>query len=277
MAIRVQGGDNYDPREFLTVLKDYMLTPPPKDPHNSDPAQVAAHNDTYLDIYLRRFFANLSDGLPMEHCARNQRDQWSIGSIDGISMCIPVAVAYFHLGEAAAVARAIEQHMLTHRSVAVTTGVAAVVPLLHALIAGGEVAADAALRAAMRKLKPPKISGESLLGAYRAARGPGNIPARDKWDQHAECRPETLDVLVARLVADGRSDESVVGPVFSTMCYVEQALPVLLLLLPLPLFLPRLLLLFLPRVYVASRVIFFFAVSRVSPSHTFTAKKNYTA
>jgi ADP-ribosyl-[dinitrogen reductase] hydrolase len=50
--------DCYDPDEFLELFQQYMCTPPN---NKDDKTQVAFHNDTYLDVYLRVFFTTASD------------------------------------------------------------------------------------------------------------------------------------------------------------------------------------------------------------------------
>ena len=51
------GHIKYDPEEFLAEFEKYMLTPPPADAAKSDPGQVVAHNDLFVDTYLRMYFA----------------------------------------------------------------------------------------------------------------------------------------------------------------------------------------------------------------------------
>ena len=146
--------DYYDTDEFLQRLLVYMSTAPDAE---SDPYQVMAHNDTYLDVYLRNFFKEDSKGTALRNCAMTQRDQWSIGSLDGVAMCIPIIVAYADEPEAMVTGRAIEHHMLTHRSVTVTMVVVVLVPLLLELFKGADL--RVALDRAMGKLRPPKCTG----------------------------------------------------------------------------------------------------------------------
>ena len=220
-------GSYYDPFEYLERMKTYFCTPSKDD----DEGQVTSHNDIYLDIWVRRFFAAASRGVPLSLCAANQRDVWSIGSLDGVVMAIPVIVAYSATeSEAGLIARAIEHAALTHKSLTVNSGIAVLAPLLQGLIQGKSYVE--LLEAAMAKLKPPKITGKEMLASYRGAGGPGNIAKKEKFQQHMVSDSGTvLDVVKA--FPDEIPLEDVVGFVngaarFSTACYVEHALPIVL-------------------------------------------------
>jgi ADP-ribosyl-[dinitrogen reductase] hydrolase len=142
-------GDYYDPDEFLERFKTYMTTPP----NDQDVSQVHFHNDVYMDVYLRYFFTQASKGTALRNCAMSQRDQWSIGSLDGVVMCIPIIAAYADEPESMVIGRAVEHHMLTHRSVTVTMVVSILVPLLLELYRGADL--QEALDRAMVKMRRP--------------------------------------------------------------------------------------------------------------------------
>lgn len=219
--------DNYDPDEFLQRLYDYMVATP--DPDDDD--QVISHNDTYLDVYCRGFFTNASEGKPLRECALSQRESWSIGSLDGVAMAIPVVAAYAHESEWYVIGRAVEHHMLTHRSVTVTACIAVLVPLLLELYHGADLRES--LDQAMRKMNPPKITGREMADSYMRHRGPGNIPKHEKWLQHMVLDPDetTYDMVHRMLLWE---DEDVAGSRdrensrLATACYCEHAMIVVL-------------------------------------------------
>jgi ADP-ribosylglycohydrolase len=203
----------------------------PHDPE-TDPYQVKAHNDTYLDVYLRNFFKEASKGTALRNCAMTQRDQWSIGSLDGIAMCIPIIVAYADEPEAMVVGRAVEHHMLTHRSITVTMVVVVLVPLLLELFKGADM--KEALDRAMDKLRPPKCTGWEQRDTYVNNRGPHNIPKHEKWLQHMLTMDESTKDFIHRMVAVNDNDEDACGwgdrenSRLSGACYCEQAFHVVL-------------------------------------------------
>jgi ADP-ribosylglycohydrolase len=221
--------DNYQPDEFLKEFYTYMTTPPNKQ-NNVD--QVDFHNDVYMDVYLRGFFTKASQGKELKHCALSQRDAWSIGSLDGVAMSIPMIAAYAYEPESYVMGRVVEHHMLTHKSVTVTATLYVLVPLLLELYQGADL--REALDRAMLKMRPPKITSREMCDAYKAYRGPGNIPKKEKWDQHMVLvDDETTKDLVHRLL-QVENDEDVAGEGdrpdsrFTTACYCEQGFTVVL-------------------------------------------------
>jgi ADP-ribosyl-[dinitrogen reductase] hydrolase len=247
--------DKYNPDEFLEQFVLYMKTPPTttttknQDNDEMDTSQVQFHNDTYLDVYVRSFFKEASLGVPLRHCAKNQRDSWSIGSLDGVAMVIPIIAAYAHEPECMVLGRAVEQHMLTHRSITVTATLYVLVPLLlelfhHSDNSGGMddsengvgVRLRTVLDRAMDKMRPPAITGRQMCDSYVQHRGPGNIPKQDKWRQHMSTSDnESMKDFIHRMVQDyGDNDEDVAGwgdrpaSQLSTACYCEQAFAVVL-------------------------------------------------
>jgi ADP-ribosyl-[dinitrogen reductase] hydrolase len=222
-----EDGDGYDPDEYLRRLQDYMLAPP--EPDNDQ--QLINHNDVYLDVYLRVFFTNASQGKSLRDCALTQRDSWSIGSLDGVVLAIPTIAAYAHEADWYVVGRAVEHHMLTHRSVTVTASLAVLVPLLLSLYRGTDLRTT--LDEYMSKMRPPKITGRALADSYVNHHGPGNIPPNEKWRQHMELDDsETTRNLVHRML--NWDDQDVAGfrdrecSRLSTACYCEHALTTVL-------------------------------------------------
>jgi len=214
----------YKPEEYLDQLVEYMLTAPDK----ADVGQLRNHDDTYLDVWVRRFFTSASVGVPLAHCAPSQRESWSIGSLDGVVMAVPVVAAYRRDPSPILVARAIEHHSLTHRSVAVSAGVAALAPLLHGLFLGVRAPDDLVLEA-MRALRLPAITGPEMRESYVTHRGPGNIPKPIKWQQHMVFSQESLADFCLAHLDDDLADVAgwAVGTArLSTACYVEHALAI---------------------------------------------------
>lgn len=226
-----KGQDGYDPHAYLARMETYMTTAPSADPA-TDVGQVQAHNDTYLDVYCRYFFEQASKGVPLMQCAHNQRESWSIGSLDGLLMTIPLLLAYIDEPEAFLVGRAVEHHMLTHRSVTVTAVVAVLAPLLQQLYRGANP--DEALDAAMEKMRPPVCTGLAMRESYVRHKGPGRIPKDEKWQQHMQTVPhQTLREYARDAIARNTKLQDVAGWVagearFSTACYCEQTMSVVL-------------------------------------------------
>jgi len=223
--------DGYNPDEFLEEFQTYMTTAPNKD----DTSQITSHNDTYLDIYLRHFFtqAGKNDGLRLRDCAMSQRDQWSIGSLDGVVMSIPIIAAYAKEPESMVLGRVVEHHMLTHRSITVTMVCSVLVPLLLELYHGADLAET--LERAIAKMRPPKCTGREQRDSYVHHQGPGNIPKHEKWLQHMTTTDEDfLELLKGFVSSSSTDDQDLAGwgdrpnSRFSTACYCEQAFPIVL-------------------------------------------------
>lgn len=244
----------YDPSEFIEAFYQYTTADASKMPEAERDLQLDASNDTYFDVYVRRYFENVSQGVKLVNAAYNQRETWSIGSLDGLVMSIPLMIAYIHDPEAFLVARAIEHASLTHRSVTVHAAIAAIAPLFQKLVAGVEPF-DAILDEAMSKFRTPTLTGYGMSQSYKLHRGPGNIPKAEKWRQHMETTKKTMKEEIRELAQGEKSfdyDQTVVGwslskqpclfhsnqafffianARFSEACYVEHCLAVVFYLL----------------------------------------------
>ena len=219
--------DYYNPDEFLDRFYAYMT----HKPDSNDKDQLLNHNDCYMDVYLRGFFTNASQGARLRDCAMSQRDTWSIGSLDGVVMTIPIIAAYSDEPESYVIGRAVEHHMLTHRSITVTAVISVLTPLLLELYHGADLRTS--LDRAMEKMRPPKITGRQQRDSYVENHGPGNIPKHEKWLQHMLLDDESTKELVHRLLTV-ENDEDVAGwgdqenSRLSTACYCEQAFSIVL-------------------------------------------------
>ena len=202
---------DYDQDAFLQDFITYMSTPG----NNRDP---------YCEIYIRAWFENYSEGIAPELCAQKQRSVWSIGSHGGIIR--PLVLSFFAKEPYQGLGLAVSHQQLTHRSENVASALGVLVPLLHALLRGKqphEIISEHA-----KKVRLIKISGEDLSKTYRAHKGPGNIPKDQMWKIHTEFSNQYLDV---NSVLETSSDEEIIGKLFSTACYPEHGLPLLLCLL----------------------------------------------
>jgi ADP-ribosylglycohydrolase len=208
-SVIAKGG--YDQDAFLHDFISYMTTPG----NNRDP---------YCEIYTRTWFENYSKGVAPESCAQKQRTVWSIGSHGGIIR--PLVLSIFANEPYQGLGLAVSHQQLTHRSENVSSALGVLVPLLHALIKGEDPYEMISKYA--KKVRLIKISGEELSKTYRAHKGPGNIPKEQMWKIHAEFSHQYLDV---NEVLETYSDQEIIGSLFSTACYPEHGVPLLLCLL----------------------------------------------
>eukprot|EP00924_Labyrinthula_sp_SR-Ha-C_P006835 maker-scaffold_8-snap-gene-2.15-mRNA-1 protein AED:0.00 eAED:0.00 QI:374/1/1/1/1/1/3/51/432 len=220
--------ETYNPLEYIEAFVEYTKTDPEK--YKDDIAQLSVSNDLYLDRYVRRFFEQL-DKYPPHLCAYDQRDQWSISAVDGLTMYFPMILAYVHEPEVYLVARAIEMQNLTHKSLSTSAGFCLFVPLVQKIVQHGESQDDDELEwfqklltEAMKTSRPPEIRGIDMFKTY--AQGPDNIPKDEKWQQHMELKKEItllehIDGLLERVKKENLADGDVIGVDIATACYTE--------------------------------------------------------
>ena len=197
---------SYEAGAFLDDFISHMTTP-------------GLNKDPYTEIFVRRWFENWCGGASAHAAAQMQRDNWSIGSLGGLIR--PMVLSLLSANAYQGIGLAIEHQALTHRSETVSSGLAVCVPILFELIDG--VPAGQAVPTAAKAVHSPRISGENLYAAYRAAEGPANIPDDQMWTYHMELadRPIDLDGLVAM------GEQTAIGKQLGTVCYVEQGLPMM--------------------------------------------------
>jgi ADP-ribosylglycohydrolase len=205
-------GRGYSPDGFLKEFRAFLTTP-------------GSHPDTYLDIYIRKFFENLDKGLPASRCARDQREQWSIGSMGGLIAAIPLVALYISEPEAEATARVIEHQYLTHRSLNVSAMAVTLVPLLRKLVAGADAAT--VVRKTLSRTHGPKWTGQALMNKYLEAKSPYNLEEDKTWLYHTAKAPEPFLVAAESAISRGDTDADVIGEkgLVSSACYTEHGMP----------------------------------------------------
>ena len=201
----------YNQERFIEDFVSYLTTP-------------GLNKDAYTEVYIRAWFENYSKGVPPHACAEEQRNVWSIASNGGIIR--PLLLSLTSKSTFQALGVALQHQQITHRSDNVSSALTVLVPLLRELLA--KKPPMPTLKNAASKVQRTKISGEELSKTYADHNGPGNIPKDEMWDIHTQFSDQTvdLDALVKAF-----SENEILGSVFTTGCYPEQSLPVLMYLL----------------------------------------------
>lgn len=187
-------------------------------------ATPGLNKDPYTEVYIRAWFENFSNGVPPHACAEEQRNVWSIGSNGGIIR--PLVLALTSKSTFQALGVALQHQQITHRSDNVSSALCVLVPLLRQLLDKDEP--QSTLKESALKVQRTSISGKELSKTYADHNGPGNIPKDEMWKIHTEF--SALNVDLDALIKEYTEDE-ILGSVFTTGCYPEQSLPVLMYLL----------------------------------------------
>jgi len=193
--------------EFITYMTDKTL--------NKDP---------YCEIYLRAWFENYSEGIPPHACAQQQRNVWSIGSNGGLIR--PLLLSLTSQSTYQALGVALQHQQITHRSENASSALTTLIPLLHALLHKHDPLP--CLKEYAKQIQLIKIKGSELTKTYAEHKGPGNIPKDEMWKIHTEFSDRYLDLDV---LSKHHNENEVLGSVFTTGCYTEHSLPVLMYLL----------------------------------------------
>jgi len=201
----------YTQEVFIEDFINYLTTP-------------GKNKDPYTEVYIRAWFQNFSNGVPPHACAQEQRDVWSIASNGGIIR--PLVLALTSKSTFQALGVALQHQQITHRSDNVSSALCVLVPLLRELLDKKEPTST--LKEFASKVKTTQISGSQLSKTYAEHNGPGNIPKDEMWDIHTKF--SDTDVDLDALMKEHTEDE-ILGSVFTTGCYPEQSLPVLMYLL----------------------------------------------
>lgn len=201
----------YKQDAFIEDFVDFITTP-------------GKNKDPYTEVYIRAWFENFSKGAAPHTCAQEQRDVWSIGSSGGVIRPLVLSLTSKSIFQALGVA--LQHQQITHRTENGSSALCVLVPLLHKLLNKEDPMAT--IKEFASKVQLPKISGAELSKTYADHNGPGNIPKNEMWKIHTEFSDKTLDLDF--LVNQCKEDE-ILGTIFTTGCYTEQALPVLMYLL----------------------------------------------
>ena len=182
------------------------------------------NKDPYSEVYIRAWFENFSNGVPAHASAQEQRNVWSIASNGGIIR--PLLLALTSKSTFQALGVALQHQQITHRSDNVSSALCVLVPLLHKLLEKEEPLST--LKEFASKVQLTKISGAELSKTYADHNGPGNIPKEEMWKIHTEFSDKQLDL---EDLVNNFDEDDILGSVFTTGCYPEQSLPVLMYLL----------------------------------------------
>lgn len=207
----IVANDGYIQSAFIDDFISYMTTP-------------GQNKDPYLEIYLRVWFENYSSGVPPHACAEEQRNVWSIGSNGGIIRPLLLSLTATSVYQSLGIA--LQHQQITHRSDNVSSALTVLVPLLHGLLEGKDPMTT--LDHYASKVQRIKIKGSELTKCYAEYKGPGNIPKDEMWKIHTEFSDKSLDL---DYLMDTYTEDEILGTVFTTGCYTEHSLPVLMYLL----------------------------------------------
>lgn len=201
----------YSQEVFIEDFISYLTTPD-------------LNKDPYTEVYIRAWFQNYSNGVPPHACAQEQREVWSIASNGGIIR--PLVLALTSKSTFQALGVALQHQQITHRSDNVSSALCVLVPLLRTLLDKEDPIET--LKESASKVQRTKISGAELSKTYAEHNGPGNIPKDEMWNIHTEFSDSNVDL--DDLMKNYEEDD-ILGSVFTTGCYPEQSLPVLMYLL----------------------------------------------
>jgi ADP-ribosyl-[dinitrogen reductase] hydrolase len=223
-------------KDWAMEFSSFMQTPSP-----------ALNNDIYRDVFIRRFFENLSKGQPLAKCPISQKECWSVGSMGGVIPALFTALTFAPTGYIS-ILDCIAIQKKTHNSENVANAAKILSPLLVDLCrmeppkdpsiyqgdpAEANLDPDAIdprrmlILMAAKATSLPSVTGPSLLRRYNKARGPGNIPNDEMYALHTTMRDGvTFDPSLYMDVPD----ENVIGRkgFLGTVCYTEHGVPAVL-------------------------------------------------
>ncbi|CAJ1954275.1 unnamed protein product [Cylindrotheca closterium] len=240
VLLKCLGKDGSENHDWAQSFVDFIQTPSP-----------ALNNDIYRDVFIRRYFERLSEGLPLAECPVPQKECWSVGSMGGVIPGLMTALSFANSPEISMedmVARSIEIHRKTHNSENVSEAVTILAPLVVKLCRmpkreqKSEYSGDPSesslvpeaidprrmlILDAAKSFPLPAVTGASLLRRYNKARGPGNIPNDEMYKLHTKRREGV--VFDPSLYMDV-PDSNVIGRkgFLGTVCYTEHGVPAIL-------------------------------------------------
>ncbi len=205
---QIVAAGKYQPDKFIADFIEYMTS-------------QGLNNDPYTEGYLRAWFENYSTGLPPAFCASNQRSNPGLNALGGLIR--PLVLALAAGDESQALAFAAQHQQLTHRSESIGAGLAVIVPAIHQIING--INPKGVIENQSAKLRLPKYEGLELFRKYQEYGGPAAVPQDVMWQLHQTFADETWDI---KTFTANQSETKVVKKIFSTACYVEHGVPMLL-------------------------------------------------
>ena len=229
-----KNSQDYKNRDFMQYMIDYLTD------SNND------NNDTYCEIYIRRFMENYSKGNDILQLSASQEDIWSIGSMGGISRPLIFGIYYFcrmlteskktkngnkNFNINQCIAMAIKHSNLTHRSENVSNSIISLLPLLcnKFLLNNSKLDKKLINEFCLNNIYLPKENGSSLFQRYRNAKGPGNIPKSQMYKYHTQFQNEPFDVVSMcekeKENKDNKDNKEDNVGFLGTACYPEQGVP----------------------------------------------------
>lgn len=205
---QVNASGKYDPAKFIEDFITFMTTPG----NNKDP---------HTEGFLRAWFENYSKGIDPGACADNQRNNPGVNAMGGLIR--PMVLSLLAPDEFTGSGFASEHQVITHRSENVASSLALLVPVLHNLIHQNDP--KKVLKNYTANLHLPKYTGRELFKKYQENGGLGKVPKEKMWELHAEYAGDTWDI---EKFADEKKEKEVLTKFFSTACYPEHGVPMLL-------------------------------------------------
>ncbi len=204
----VVSAGGYDPARFMDEFVEFMTTPG----NNPDP---------YIEGYLRSWFTNWSKGYPAHLCAESQRNYMGINALGGLIRPLVLSLLYNDVSNAAGFA--IGHLHLTHHSENVAAALAATIPILHQLINGHDPMETLKTGAAYIRL--PAFTSAELFKKYHDHGGLGKVPPAKMWELHTAFAKEAWNI---GKFSEENSEAEVLKKIFSTACFAEHGLPMLI-------------------------------------------------
>lgn len=204
----VKDNGKYRDRSFVDDLINYMNNRQDK--------------DAYLEIYLRRFFENYSNGNDPMQCSALQQDIWSIGSHGGMQRPLLLSLLnYKNIYKAVGIS--ISHQNITHRSENISSSLSFLIPILLNVINGKKSLKEEIMD--NKLLYPANIAGNRLFEKYKNANGPFNIDKDEMYDLHTTYNLRNGPFNAVNIDKSKNMDDAIAE--IGTACYPEQGLPLM--------------------------------------------------
>lgn len=198
----------YDQQEFLDDFIDFLSTP-------------GKNKDPYTEGYLRAWFENYSKGMPTYACAATQRQNGGINGLGGLVR--PLVLSMLSADNYKTLGFALEHQNLSHRSENIASSLSVLVPMLNKLL-GGDSPGET-FKSLTSRIHLPKFTGLELFREYDKHGGISKVPNDVMFDLHTSYRDEKWDIAK---FSEENSEAKVQRKLFSTACYIEHGVPLLL-------------------------------------------------